>query len=76
MTLDEQIAATRADIQRATEMQRAAQAAMRDLRKLKYPEKCCRCWPNSISDDGYCTCCDYDHAKGERVQVDDPLPEI
>lgn len=42
-------------------------------------KKCCRCFPNSVSQAGYCGCCDFDHVKGERMNfkdtdMDDPYP--
>lgn len=32
------------------------------------PVHCCRCFPNSISAMGFCGCCEFDHATGERME--------
>lgn len=45
---------------------------IRGLKKQKWTHKCCRCWPALIGDNGYCSCCDWDHTKGERVRYSDP----
>jgi hypothetical protein len=36
-------------------------------------EKCCRCFPKAVSDDGYCGCCDMNHATGKHLDLEDPL---
>ena len=36
------------------------------------PVKCCRCYPDSISEDGFCNCCEYDHPTGKRSFEEDP----
>lgn len=36
------------------------------------PVKCCRCYPNSISSNGYCGCCNFDHATGVRESIWNP----
>lgn len=54
----------------------ALKAELHALKKERWPTKCCRCWPNMISVVGFCSCCDFDHAKGERViTCHDPEPE-
>lgn len=35
-------------------------------------KKCCRCFPSSVTDNGYCRCCDFDNKTGERSDTFEP----
>lgn len=59
------------DLAPASPGARALARELSELKKQRWPHKCCRCWPSCVTDQGQCGCCDYEHVKGER-----PTPEI
>lgn len=42
------------------------------LKQLRWPTKCCRCWPYAVTKTGQCRCCDCDHVAGHRPPSVDP----
>lgn len=44
--------------------------------KTNPPVKCCRCFPALVTEEGWCGCCYFDHAKGERECIDNPDRDI
>lgn len=45
---------------------------LRVERARQWTTRCCRCFPNAVTKAGYCQCCDYNHATGERSTFIDP----
>jgi hypothetical protein len=76
MSIDDQIAAKRAEMRGLSDAKAKLNAEIQALRRERWPTKCCRCWPSSIDDKGWCACCDWDHVKGVRETFNDPTPEI
>lgn len=68
----EQLSALRGRIRDAQRGVSALESEMAELKRKRWPVRCCRCWPSLVSDDGTCACCGLNHVTGERADNCDP----